>query len=210
MVANEQAWLRKRKFKPVVLCRRLPNNALKGTRREAASCFAGIPAARPLARAFGTCGTRLSVQATYGATRLTNSWFAGELRGLGAHAPPDAPDVAPSIMKAARIPQKLQPWFDARKKYRLTHAQVQMARELGLNPKKFGGLANHRQEPWKAPLPDFIEEIYLKRFGVERPAEVVSLEDLVARDQAKKARKREMKRHQLAQGGEHSAKQEEP
>ena len=52
-MANEQAWLRKRKFKPVVLCRRLPNNALKGTRREASSCFAGIPAARPLARALG-------------------------------------------------------------------------------------------------------------------------------------------------------------
>ena len=31
--------------------------------------------------------------------------------------------------------------------------------ELGLNPKKFGGLANHRQEPWKTPLPGFIEEI---------------------------------------------------
>ena len=29
------------------------NNALKGTRREASSCFAGIPAARPLARALG-------------------------------------------------------------------------------------------------------------------------------------------------------------
>jgi len=24
-----------------------------------------------------------------------------------------------------------------------------MARELGLNPKKFGKLANYRQEPWK-------------------------------------------------------------
>jgi hypothetical protein len=35
----------------VVLCERVPNNVLKGTRREASSCFAGIPAARPLARA---------------------------------------------------------------------------------------------------------------------------------------------------------------
>ena len=41
------------RLKSVVLCQRLPNNALKGTRREASSCFAGIPAARPLARAFG-------------------------------------------------------------------------------------------------------------------------------------------------------------
>jgi hypothetical protein len=100
-------------------------------------------------------------------------------------------------MSTARIPQKLVPWFEARKRYRLTHAQVQMARELGLNPKKFGGLANHRQEPWKLPLPKFIEAIYLKRFGVERPTEVLSLEEVVARDHAKRARKREAKRERL-------------
>jgi len=35
-----------------------------------------------------------------------------------------------------------------------------MTRELGLNPRKFGSLANTKQEPWKLPLPDFIEELY--------------------------------------------------
>ena len=64
---------------------------------------------------------------------------------------------------------KLETWAKARKRYRLSHEHVQMARELGLNPKKLGSLANHKQEPWKAPLPDFIEHIYLKRFGRERP-----------------------------------------
>jgi hypothetical protein len=34
----------------------------------------------------------------------------------------------------------------------------QMARELGLNPKKFGSLANTKQEPQKVPLSEFIEE----------------------------------------------------
>jgi len=29
-----------------------------------------------------------------------------------------------------------------------------MARELRLNPKKFGSLANTKQEPWKLPLPE--------------------------------------------------------
>jgi hypothetical protein len=33
-----------------------------------------------------------------------------------------------------------------------------MAREL-LNPKKFGSLANTKQKPWKAPLPEFIEQM---------------------------------------------------
>jgi hypothetical protein len=44
-----------------------------------------------------------------------------------------------------------------------------MARELGLNPRKLGSLANHKQEPWKAPLPHFIEDIYFMRFGRDRP-----------------------------------------
>ena len=29
-----------------------------------------------------------------------------------------------------------------------------------MNPKKFGKIANEKQEPWKAPLPVFIERIY--------------------------------------------------
>jgi hypothetical protein len=28
-----------------------------------------------------------------------------------------------------------------------------------------GSLDNHRQEPWKLPLRQFIEELYAKRFG---------------------------------------------
>jgi len=60
-----------------------------------------------------------------------------------------------------------------------------MARELGLNPKKLGKLDNRDQEPWKAPLPDFIESIYFKRFGKTRPDQVKSIEQIV-KDQAKK------------------------
>src|SRR5215471_10593474 len=51
------------------------------------------------------------------------------------------------------LPQQDQVWVEARRRFRLSHAQVQMARELGMNPKKLGKLANDRQEPWKAPLP---------------------------------------------------------
>jgi len=66
--------------------------------------------------------------------------------------------------KRGFIPNKLKPWIEARCKYHLSHAQIQMARELGLNPRKFGGMANHKQERWKVPLPDYIEELYEKRF----------------------------------------------
>ena len=97
-------------------------------------------------------------------------------------------------MNGKRIPQKLIPWFEARKRYRLTDAHVQMARELGLNPDKLGGMANDHQERWKAPLPQFLERLYLRRFGVPRPAEVISLEELLSRQQARKEEKRQAQR----------------
>jgi hypothetical protein len=41
----------------------------------------------------------------------------------------------------------------------------------------FGKISNHRQEPWKTPLPQFIEHLYLKRFGRERPQVVTPAEE---------------------------------
>jgi hypothetical protein len=51
--------------------------------------------------------------------------------------------------------------IDARKLYHLFHTHIQMARELGLNPKKFGSLVNIKLESWKLTLPKFIEEPYV-------------------------------------------------
>ena len=90
-----------------------------------------------------------------------------------------------------RIPQDLQKWIEARKRHKLSHAHIQMARELGLNPKKFGKLDNHKQEPWKAPLPVFIERIYFKRFKRARPTEVRSIEQIAKLRQEKKAQRHE-------------------
>ena len=86
--------------------------------------------------------------------------------------------------------EKLRAWIDVRKQYHLSHAHIQMARELGMNPKKFGKIANHKQEPWKAPLPDFIEALYFKRFGKNRPVEVRSIEQLYAAKEQKRAEQR--------------------
>jgi hypothetical protein len=74
-----------------------------------------------------------------------------------------------------KVSQKLIPWLEAKKRHRLTDEQVQMARELGMNPKKLGKLDNHKQEPWKVPLPRFIEGLYLKRFKRPRPEKIVRL-----------------------------------
>lgn len=92
-----------------------------------------------------------------------------------------------------RIPEKHRAWIDARKRHKLTHAQVQMARELGMNPKKLGGLDNQRQEPWKLPLAQFIEECYRKRFG-KLLSGAPSIEQRLKILERKKAAKREAKR----------------
>ncbi len=83
------------------------------------------------------------------------------------------------MAKKKNLSPKYQVWIDARKKFKLSHAHIQMARELGLNPKKFGNLANHKQEPWKEPLPDFIESLYYKRFKKEKPENARSVEQIL-------------------------------
>jgi len=90
-----------------------------------------------------------------------------------------------------KLPQKYQDWVDARARFKLSHAQVQMARELGMNPKSLGKIADHDQQPWKAPLPQFIANLYLKRFDREQPEVVQSIEERVQAEAAKKALRRE-------------------
>lgn len=93
-------------------------------------------------------------------------------------------------MPKNKIPKDLQPWIEAKKNHRLSQKHIQMARELGINPKGFGKLDNHKQEPWKAPLPVFIEELYMKRFGKETPSVVLSFEQITKlRAQKKSAAK---------------------
>ena len=90
-------------------------------------------------------------------------------------------------MAKKKTSEKYQIWIDTRKRFHLSDAQIQMARELGMNPKKFGKLANHKQEPWKAPLSDFIESLYFKRFGKRQPDQVRSIEQLIKVRETKKA-----------------------
>ncbi len=72
------------------------------------------------------------------------------------------------------IPPEFKKWIDAKKRHRLTQAHIVMAMELGMNPGKFGSLGANPHEKWKAPLPEFIEECYYKRFKRDRPEVVLS------------------------------------
>ena len=60
-----------------------------------------------------------------------------------------------------------------------------------MNPKKFGSLANTKQEPWKLPLPDFIEELYFKHFKKKEPDNVRSIEQMVSEYNKKKEERRD-------------------
>jgi hypothetical protein len=105
-------------------------------------------------------------------------------------------------MGKPKLPQNLQDWIEARKRFRLSHAHVQMARALGMNPKKLGKLDNHDQEPWKAPLPQFIERLYLESFGRARPEVVMSVEERAHAQHEKKLARKEAKRQARLERGQ--------
>jgi hypothetical protein len=90
---------------------------------------------------------------------------------------------------AKKPSQQMRAWIDARKRHRLSRAQVQMARELGMNPSKLGKLDNHDQEPWKMPLRQYIEHLYFKRFGKDRSDVVLSIEEKNRLGEARKSKR---------------------
>lgn len=93
----------------------------------------------------------------------------------------------------------LEKWMVAQKRHRLSDKQVQMARELGLNSDKLGKIDNHKQEPWKAPLPQFIEHIYFKRFKREEPETVKPLKQILKEMEIKKKLQKEKKEERRKQ-----------
>jgi hypothetical protein len=56
-------------------------------------------------------------------------------------------------------------WWNAKKLCRLSRRQIEMARALGMNPRKLPGLRPSPQQRWKLPVGAFIEDCYRKRFG---------------------------------------------
>ncbi|MGB7345117.1 MAG: hypothetical protein WBD20_12960 [Pirellulaceae bacterium] len=94
------------------------------------------------------------------------------------------------MAKKKRIPHKFHPWINARKSFKLSDAHIQMARELGLSPKRFGRYADRTKEPWKLPLSEFIEALYEKQFGKTRPDVVRTMEKIAEEHVRKRAQRR--------------------
>ena len=99
-------------------------------------------------------------------------------------------------MAKKKLSPKYQVWIDARKRFHLSHAHIQMAREIGLNPEKLGKLANHDQEPWKEPLPDYIETLYQKHFKKDPLDTALSIEQIVNEKKGKRVERKERKRRE--------------
>jgi hypothetical protein len=56
-----------------------------------------------------------------------------------------------------------------------------------------GSLSNTYQESWKAPLPEFIEEIFYKRFKKEHPDIVKPLKQILKEQEIKDKEKKKEK-----------------
>jgi len=102
------------------------------------------------------------------------------------------------MSKPKRIANKFLPWIEARKKHRLTHVQVHMARELGLNPRRMGGYAGKENEPGRLSLGEFIESLYVKRFRKDQPDVVLTIEQLAESHEDKRAERKTAKSAQSA------------
>jgi len=105
------------------------------------------------------------------------------------------------MAKKKKLSPKYQAWVDARKRFHLSHMHVQMAREIGLNPKKLGKMANNDQESWKEPLPDYIETLYHKHFKKDRPDNIRSIEQMLSDKRRKKAECRAQKQAAIDANG---------
>lgn len=82
----------------------------------------------------------------------------------------------------------------AQKRHHLSDMQVQMARELGFKPDSLRKIDNHKQEPWKTPLPQHIENLYEKRFKREKPENRKISETAASRRRGEKGGKEESER----------------
>jgi hypothetical protein len=114
------------------------------------------------------------------------------------------------MAKQKKLSPKYQSWIDARTRFHLSDMHIQMARELGMNPKKFGKLANHKQEPRKEPLPDFIESLYRKRFKKDRPEDASSIERMVKEKKQKQAERKARKQQEQDRQQSNSGDSERP
>lgn len=93
---------------------------------------------------------------------------------------------------------ELQEWTKVKRQCGLSDAHVQMARELGMSPRRLIESESRTQGPTQIPLGQRIEGLYLKRLKKPRPDLVVplrpALREARARERAEARERRRRKR----------------
>lgn len=87
----------------------------------------------------------------------------------------------------------IQDWMVAQKRHHLSDMQVQMACELGFKTISHPKIDNHKPESWKTPLPQYIENLYEKRFKRDESEVVKSLKQQLKEDEIKRKAKKKAK-----------------
>jgi hypothetical protein len=94
--------------------------------------------------------------------------------------------------------EQLQAWVKVRRQCGLSDAHVQMARELGMNPKRLLARPGTAPGPTNVPLAQRIEDRYVRRFSRTIPDPVVPLRQLLhdarARERTEAHERRRRKR----------------
>jgi hypothetical protein len=63
----------------------------------------------------------------------------------------------------ANLDKKLAQWKDAQVQCKLSHEAVKMAKEMGLNPLSLIKNIPNKSEQWKAPVEEWVRDMYEKR-----------------------------------------------
>jgi hypothetical protein len=56
-------------------------------------------------------------------------------------------------------------WLEAKRRCRLSDEEVRMAKELGIKARSLIKNIPAKSQPWKAPVSEWIRDLYAKRFG---------------------------------------------
>lgn len=68
-------------------------------------------------------------------------------------------------MKEMATKKMKSDWAEAKKRCRLNQADIQMAKELGMTPKSLLKNIPAPNQQWKAPVKEWIRDLYEKKFG---------------------------------------------
>ena len=88
--------------------------------------------------------------------------------------------MAANRLGVAKLNNKEREWVEARQRYNLSHAQVQMGRELEIIPRSLAKVT-------EGTVAESIAQLYLERFGRAEPEVVTTIENRAKQEQRENA-----------------------